>query len=406
MTPLRVLLMTTYYAPLVGGVETHARSLAAQLLAHGHRVDVLTTRVSGDLPAKEVLDGVMVHRHGRLGDRKTAGKWLAIPFFSMRALALRENVDAIVCVDYRGIGIAAILAGRLSGKPVIVQAGTAGVLASTSGESEKASGVPAEAPAVRLIKAPARFVYRRADHYVCVARDIEREALDAGIPRSRVHYLPHGVDIDRFRPASEAERRTIRREIGWPDDELIVLFVGRLSVEKGVMDLLEAWSRAALPRARLAFVGPDMPGHPWDAGAPARQFVADRGLSASVTFAGAVAEPSPFFRAADLFVQPSHFEAFGISVIEAMASGVPVIAARVGGMRDFIVDGVNAVFHRSRDANDLAAALRRLVGDEAARERIGAEGRRTVEAQFDERMLSQQYIALIETAVAHRRGAS
>ena len=125
----RVVVASTYYHPVVGGVETHARQLAAHLHARGFGVHVLTKRVHADDPREEVIDEVMVHRVGPAGERNARGKWAAMPAFFERLLTLAPRFDAIVCIDYRGIGIAAVTAGKLLGRPVIVQGETAGVLA-------------------------------------------------------------------------------------------------------------------------------------------------------------------------------------------------------------------------------------------------------------------------------------
>lgn len=394
---LRVLVMTTYYHPIIGGVETHARQLVRHLNQRGFSVQVVTKRIHPDDPAEDHVDAIRVRRVGPAGERRASGKWMAIPSFFSQTLALQDHVDAIVCVDYRGIGIAAVLAGRKLGRPVILQAATAGVLASAA--EHDASGVPAESALVRLIKAPARAMYRRGDQFVCIGRDIERETLNAGIPRDRVHYLPHGVDLQRFRPATVDEQSQIRKAEGWPSDRPIVLFVGRLSTEKGVLDLLDAWRLLDDGRSWLVLVGPDMPAHPWDAGAKARAFIEEYRLQDRVRLYGPSTDTARLYRAAEVFVQPSHFESFGISVIEAMASGIPVIAAKVGGMRDFLVDGENALLHEPRSPLAIAAALRRALGDAGLRSQLAAAALRTVHQQFDEQALFDRYAALIESGV-------
>jgi len=398
--PPRVLVMTTYYHPIIGGVETHARQLVQHLRRRGFGVQVVTKRIHANDPAVSTLDDVTVHRVGPAGDRQARGKWTAILSFLSRSLALKDGFDAIVCVDYRGIGIAAVGAGWRLGRPVVLQAATAGVL--TSADRDDVSGVPAETALVRMAKAPARVLYRRGDEYVCIGRDIERETLNAGIARERVHYLPHGVNLRRFRPGTDQERATIRQAEGWPLDRPIVLFVGRLSTEKGVLDLLDAWRLLDAREPWLVLVGPDMPAHPWNAGEQARAFITAHQMNDRIKLYGPSADTAPLYRAADLFVQPSHFESFGISVIEAMASGVPVVAADVGGMRDFLADDRNALLHRPRSAESLAEALRRAFGDPALRSRLAEEGLRTVRQQFDDEVLFDRYAALIESAVATR----
>ena len=390
----RVLLISTYYYPVIGGVEIHARQLAQHLQALGFGVEVVTKRVRRRHPARDRVDGVTVHRIGPIGDRRANGKWVILPTLFAALVAMRSRYDVIVCVDYRGVGVAAIAAGPLLGRPVIAQAEVAGVLAGA--DANATSGLAPETTATRVLKAPVRAIYRHADAIACIGRDLERECLRAGVRRDRVVYLPHGVDVQRFRPADAGERARLRAELGWPASRPIVLFVGRLSVEKGVMDLVEAWRIANRGDAMLALVGPDMKNHPWDAGAAARAFVVSKGLADSVRFVGGTDDPAPFYRAADVFVQPSHFEALGNTAIEAMASGLAVAASGVGGLADFCVDGVNAIVHEPRSPQSLARAIERLLGDAELRRRLAAAARHTAVERFELHAVMQRYAALVE----------
>ena len=164
--------------------------------------------------------------------------------------------------------------------------------------------------------------YMRADAFACNCRDIETEALAAHVPREHVHYLPNAVDTERYRPARGDEKARIRAEQGWRADAQLCFFVGRLSAEKGVLDLLTAWRDVGNAKRILVLVGPDMTG-PLDAGPAARRFVASMGMQSSVIFHGASVEIARLLRAADLYVQPSHYESFSNALIEAMAMGCP-----------------------------------------------------------------------------------
>jgi glycosyltransferase involved in cell wall biosynthesis len=357
-------------------------------------VAVVTKRIAGDDRDPAVVDEVPVYHIGPTGPRRASGKWLLVPALFAALWRQRSRFDVIVCIDYRGIGVAAVAAGMVLGKPVIAQGEVAGVLAGAA--SDAGSGLAPEGAIARAVKSPLRAIYRRADCVVCIGRDLEREALRAGVPRDRVVYLPHGVDADRFRPPAAGEQARLRERFGWPPVTPVVLFVGRLSVEKGVMDLLEAWRIANRGDARLVLVGPDMIGHPWDAGGPARAFVQAHGLTGSVRFEGPTDDPAPFYRAADVFVQPSHFEALGNTAIEAMASGLPVLASAIGGLLDFCVDDVNALLHPPRSAEAIAAGVERLLGDAPLRARLAAAGRQTAVDRFELHDLMAQYTALIE----------
>jgi D-inositol-3-phosphate glycosyltransferase len=390
----RVLVLTTYYHPVVGGVEIHARQLVQFLHARGFPVEVVTKRVDPTAEREASIDGVSVHRIGPAGERRASGKWMILPALAAQIVRSAPRFDILVCIDYRGIGVAAIAAGGLLHRRVIVQGEVAGVLAGADVHST--SGLPPESLAMRWLKAPARAIYKRADRVVCIGRDLEREALRAGMPRERVEYLPHGVDVTRFCPPEPGEQARLRGELNWPTGRTIVLFVGRLSVEKGVMDLLEAWRLAGRRDATLVLVGPDMTGHPWDAGAPARAFVAAHGLADQVRFEGYSSDPSRFYRAADVFVQPSHFEALGNTALEAMASGLPVVASGVGGLGDFCVDYENSLIHKPRDPASLARAIGIVLDDGGLAARLAKAGRQTVVERFELNALLTRYARLIE----------
>ena len=177
--------------------------------------------------------------------------------------------------------------------------------------------------------------------------------------------VPNTVDTERFRPAAPGEPQRRRTEFGWPVDRPLGIFVGRLSREKGVVDLLHAWERIP-PPATLLVVGPDMPGHPWDEGARARELAASPALAGRVIFTGATSDPAPFHRAADFAIVPSHWESFGLSAAEAMSSGLAVAASAVGGLTDYIVDGTNGLLVPPQNPEALAAAIQRLIVERPA----------------------------------------
>src|SRR5206468_11922505 len=102
------------------------------------------------------------------------------------------------------------------------------------------------------------------------------------------HFLPNAVDMTRFHPASPAERSVARRRLDIAPEAVVCLFVGRLSREKGLMELMEAWRLARSANGLLLVAGPDMAGHPWDVGPAARAFVEQHDLSDSVRFLGSI----------------------------------------------------------------------------------------------------------------------
>jgi glycosyltransferase involved in cell wall biosynthesis len=380
-----VVILTPYFFPIIGGVESNAERLARYLVSQRVRVQVLTKRIGQGLPDAQDRDGLAIHRIGPGGERSSLGKWLMTPAIVRWLIRHQSKYDIVCCVDYRATGIAALLARRITGRPVVFQAQTTGVLSGDNVDPLlKRAGIGAGSALARALKSPIRALYRGADAFASISRDIERETLACGVDRDRVWYLPNAIDMTHFRPAEPAERDRLRQQLGLPGARVIALFVGRLSREKGLLDLLEAWRLLHPAEALLVVAGPDMIGHAWDAGAPGRAFVERHGLQESVRFVGALSDVAPMIKASDVVVQPSHFEALGLSAIEALACGVPLVASAVGGLLDFCVAGDNACLCPPQDPPALAACLGPLLSDAAERARLASRARQSVLAVYDE----------------------
>lgn len=402
----RILILSAYYFPVQGGSETHARALAASLRRSGFDLRVVTKRVDANSLALERIDDVPVHRVWPPGPRTGVRKWLMLPFAFAKVMSLRREFDLIYCPGYQGIGVAAIVAGKLLGRPVVLRSGNLGVLAGGNWNAPLARwGIHGDNAVVGWLKGRIRAVYMAADAFVCNCREIETEALAYQVPPDQVHYLPNAVDLNRFRPPAAGERAQVRADAGWPSDALICLYVGRLSAEKGVLDLLAAWREVRHDRALLVFVGPDMTGSPLDVGPQARHYVSEHGMGERVRFHGASEEVATLLRAADLYVQPSHYEAFSNAVVEAMATGLPVVASRVGGMLDCIVDDLNGLLATPSAPADLARQLQRVIDDARLRARLGERARHTVVEDFDEAKIFQKFADLFATLVSRQRQA-
>lgn len=396
----RVLLLSPYFYPVIGGVESAAMSVARYLIAHDFPLFVVTKRIAREHPTRDTVQGVPVRRIPPLGRRSGFAKWLMLPSVFLSLVRWRHEYDVILNLDYRGVGIAAVSAGRLVGRPVLVRAETTGVISCRNWDAAlRRAGLDPGGLVAHVVKAPIRALYRRADAYACLMSSIEQETIDAGIPPSRVHRVAHGIDMNLFRPPETGEAAAIRESLGWPRDRLVCLYLGRLSLEKGALDLLDAWSQLRPERATLVLAGPDMDGHPWNVGPQAREFVRTHRLGDSVMLHGPTNDAPRLLRAADVFVLPSHFEAQSVSAIEASASGLPIVATAVGGIGDYMEDGINGMLVPPHDPGRLADVLARVLGDPDLRIRLGREARARVEHRFSEEAVYGR-LAGILTALA------
>lgn len=186
---------------------------------------------------------------------------------------------------------------------------------------------------------------------------------------SNVAVIPPGVDLEMFQPARvAAQRESARKAEGFSPEDLVVLFVGSEFRRKGLDRLI----RAIGPGMRLLVAGrgDDLPYH--------RQLVAQYGLEKQVRFAGLVREVFPCYAAADVVVLPSRSEAFGMSILEGMACGLPVIVSANSGVAPLIRHGDNGYLLHDAAA-ELFAFLQQL-RSQAERERLGRGARGAAEA--------------------------
>jgi glycosyltransferase involved in cell wall biosynthesis len=154
--------------------------------------------------------------------------------------------------------------------------------------------------------------------------------------------------------------------------------------------LLEAWRE--ITSGTLVLVGEQ--GNDIHGCEPQLRELAERhGLAARVRFVGAVADVEAWLRASDVFAFPTENEAFGLSLVEAMACGLPAVTTTVGGLRDFVADETNALVVAPGDSRGIAAALWRLLDDAELRARLGGAARVTAE-QFGAVAITERYAAL------------
>jgi glycosyltransferase involved in cell wall biosynthesis len=205
-----------------------------------------------------------------------------------------------------------------------------------------------------------------------------------------------GVDLDRFRPDPSA-RSGIRAAMGVPARATLFLFVGRLTRDKGLLDLARAFSEHARhnPLSRLLVVGPD------EEGILQGMRTLCRDCNDRVAFEGFAGDPERLMAAADVLCLPSYREGFGSVLIEAAATGVPSIASRIYGITDAVQDGITGILHEPRDAPAIATAMTILADDPELRQSLGRAARARARAEFSQARLTAEVVALYARLLAN-----
>jgi glycosyltransferase involved in cell wall biosynthesis len=362
---MRIAMISEHASPLAtlggvdaGGQNAHVAELAGALAAHGHEIRVYTRRDNPDLPTVVPLGRRVDVVHVPAGPARPVPKDELLPFMAgfaawMAADWRDEWLPDVAHAHFWMSGLAALTAGRAVGVPVLQTYHALGSV------KRRHQGAADTSPAGRV--GFERELGRAVDRVIVQCTDEIRELVRLGVPRDRMTLVPSGVNTERFRPGGPAAPR----QPGRPR----ILTVARLVERKGVEDLIRALP--TVPRAELVVVG----------GPPAGEFDTDpyarrlRRLAAAcrvddrVRLAGAVPahEMPAWYRSADVLAATPWYEPFGLTALEAMACGVPVVASAVGGLADTVVDGITGDLVAPRDPAGLSVTLRRLLRDEVRR---------------------------------------
>jgi glycosyltransferase involved in cell wall biosynthesis len=335
--PRICLLNGTALPHTLGGTERQMQLLARELRRRGHEVLIVTYRTSREWPREETIEGVPVVRTGGLYlGGKLRRRWgMAVPHVLYELWRRRDRYDVIQAQQTLELGFAAAVAGRRLGKPAIARLSSSGRTSDLRLMEETYGAIG---------RAMARAVVRSSATMVAVTAAAVADLRAAGIPETRIRLIPNGIDAAAYaagRPGAAGE--PIRR----------VVCVGHLEPVKGVDVLLRAWARVRgeLPDAVLQVVGGGSQAAALDG--LCRQL----GIQDGVEFAGDVADVRPYLARAQLFALPSRAEGMPNALLEAMASGLPCVATRVGACPELIEEGVTGYLAEPESPDGLARAL-------------------------------------------------
>ena len=360
---MKLLVLTNLFPTAYDPLRATFNRQQFERLGRRHEVEVLTAvdfrdrlaGVRGDPAVVAVTPTHFVFAYPpRIGRSLHAAFWMASLLVQHGLRLRRAGYDCILASWAFPDGVAAGWLARLLGVPYAI----------------KVHGSDLNVQATyALRRRQIASSFRHAGALVTVSAALAAKAIALGADPERVHVLYNGVDSMRFAPGS---RDAARRNLDLPTAGKLLLYVGNLKISKGCIDLLESFPAvlALHPGTRLVFIGDG----------PALSTLRDRsqalGVRDNVRLVGAMPhdELADWFRAADLLCLPSHAEGVPNVVLEAMASGTPVVASRVGGIPEVVPDYAG-VLVPAHDSSALARGLDEALGREWDTERIVAHGR-------------------------------
>jgi len=371
---MKILFLNYEYPPLGGGA---GNATAYLLREYAKMTDVtvhlVTSAVGEEYFREKTGDGIVVHRlpigkdpknlHYQSRNNLIAYSFKAY-FFSRKLLRTEGDFDLVHAFFTVPCGFLALALGTEFGLPYVVSLRGADV----PGYSERFTALYA------VLRPVVRLIWRRAARVVSNSVGL-RDLAQKTDPGQDIPVIPNGVDTEEFSPSE-----------GRPSDGVVrILVVSRLTPRKGIRFLIRAMG--SLPEsARLVIVGGG------GERANLEVLAKETGIENRVEFRGLIPhEGLPgIYREADIFCLPSLNEGMSNTVLEAIASGLPIVATVTGGTRELVKDGENGYFVETGSSDDLAEKLGRLVADPELRNRMGAASRLRAE-RMSWRAVAERY---------------
>jgi UDP-glucose:(heptosyl)LPS alpha-1,3-glucosyltransferase len=371
---------------LDGGAESVAFELRRAWQAIGQANSVLTSKSSQRAADIEALWPAILGRIPTTGLWRYLGRLVVVPVFTLFAsLRLRRRPPGTVVLSH---------GDTLEGDVVVVHAVNQANLLHKRQDREMLWRInPMHAWVAlrdRLMIGGLRFRL-----YVAPSHRVRDELMQLyRVPSERIVVIPNGVNLMRFRP-DPADRAAMRQELGLPAEVPVLLFVGHEFDRKGLDPVLDAMA-ALGGNARLLVAG---------AGDVERysRHARTLGVQDRVRFLGPRRDVERLYRAADVFVLPTRYETFSLVCMEAMACGTPVLACAVGGIEDYLMDGVNG-WAIPRDGAAIAARLAPMLADPSLMARLRA-GALATAARYGWPIIARRYQQVLGS-VARQRGAT
>ena len=364
---MKILMVSLDFPPTVGGIAAHVYELAKTLCDLGHRVCVITRQLPTQNDAFVKRESMDIYRL-RL-------RWAAPLYGGQINRFIQKKLPQIQPDIIHVHGMAPLEGYSIKGVPLVYTNHTSGYL-----ERIRKGGVRRMALLRRLFEKPQLFLAP------------SRELLEVPFPiAAEKIYIPNGVDATKYR--FDAHRRLQRRSsLGLRDDHVLGILTRRLVPKNGVIHLARATRFLDNERLRLVLIG-DGPEFN-DVSACLENYFSNR-----FTMLGAMnhEEIIPYYSAADFSILPSLMEATSISGLEAMATSLPLVGTRVGGIPDLIEEGRNGLLCNPADDQDLAEKINSLL--ETDLKTLGAYSRQMVENDFAWPQIARRTLAAYETVL-------
>jgi N-acetyl-alpha-D-glucosaminyl L-malate synthase BshA len=359
---------------------------------HGYRFSVVTPRIFAQSKRIERNRSETIYRFDFLSENRLLVDYDRIPICRMITYMLggllkafhvvrHDHCDLIHAHFSVPAGLIGVIIARISGRRIVLTA----------------HGTDITWRGSDVVRQCSRFALRHADHIVVNSAYTHKEVLDLMKRKTPIEIIyAAGVNTERFHPSNNGFPK--KGELGLCDTDFVTLYVGNLTERKRVGDLIRAMARLRQfhPQMKLIVAGDGELRKRLEA------LAGREGLNGVVGFTGRVPDnmlPS-LYALADVFVLPSKEEGLGVVLLEAMASGKPVVASRTSGILSVIEDQRTGLLFEPGDIDDLVAKIRMLVDNRDLRTKLGQRARMEAVRKFAEEAQVQKLLRVYENCLS------
>jgi len=384
---MKIAMCSDWYYPKVGGIATHIKGLAKYLSRLGHEVQIITINTFGENIDNPIANVV------RLNGSTIPGIQVLSPLDlkHVKQVILKGKFDIVHGHHaFTPVSLYSISLASKHGFPTVLTAHSLGI--------GYRHGVIWKT--LKPVLYPMKRAFDRADKIIAVSKAVKQFMSHIVSRPEKIKVIPNGIDLEQF--TYHSNNRKLRREFNLPLDVPIILFVGRLSIRKGIHILVDAFKHVIkeFPEAKLLIAGKGFLKE------YLRYKVKANNIVDKVEFLGYISDEKlvKLYITSDIFVCPSIFaEAFGIVILEAMAAGKPVVATKVGGIPEIIDHEVNGLLVEPNDAGELSNAIIRLLSDKKEMNKMGKNARKKVEEAYDWNKLVFRILEIYEEVMTISR---
>jgi N-acetyl-alpha-D-glucosaminyl L-malate synthase BshA len=361
---VKVAILTRDFPPKhLGGTEIATYNLAKELSKKGHQVLIVTTW-DKELPAETIECGFRIRRV-RFSRSKIL-KYPGLILFSIETLLiLRKFQPDVIHGQSVYMGLPALLTKKVIDKPYVIWLRGSDIY--IIGLSQFSNVLLPRWFRCSISK----LFLDQADAVIALTRDMKEEAQK--LCNTEVFVIPNGIDLKKF---SRLSKKKARDRLHMQKDAKVLIFIGRLHKVKGIVHLIEAMKiiKEKCSKIQLLIIGD---GTERDY---LKRRVRDLNLEKYINFVGRVSNNSipDYLYASDLFVLPSFSEGFPVTILEAMASGLPILATRVRGVPEIINEGVNGFLVEPGDSHQIAEKAILILQNDNMRDRISEHNKKYV----------------------------